>query len=394
MQHPLELRRINGIKDGDLSPTQNLMTLSNTGDLDKCILKLKDIINWDKGNIRVTDKGNIITKGISCFWKTSSSPRDAGSGVILICNKDGSVNANFGAVEIGPGTKTTIGQIIAEKMKMDIDDIHIFMDVDTRVTPKHWKTVASMSTFMVGNAAVDACKDLIRQIKEVASIVLKCSIKDIEIENKKAFVRDNPSLFVDFKDIAQGYEYTGGPSIYGELIGRGNYIVKHLLPLDYDTGQGKSGVSWTVGAQGVEIEYNPRIHTYRLLRAITVMDAGKVINTKMAKGVIMGGMNMGFGLGTREEFIYSKDGILENTSIRTYKVMHFGEQPEYIVDFVETPQEDAPFGARGIGEHGILGIPAAFTHAIQLATGKEFNKIPILPEDIWRTVRGKRSDRI
>lgn len=105
----------------------------------------------------------------------------------------------------------------------------------------------------------------------------------------------------------------------------------------------------------------------------------------------MGGMNMGFGLATREEFVYDENAVLEDTSIRTYKVMHFGEQPEYIVDFVETPQEDAPFGARGIGEHGILGIPAAFADAIQLATGKEFNKVPILPELIWKTVtEGKK----
>jgi len=385
---PLELRKINALKEGDLSPTQSLMTLSNTGDLTKCIDNLKNIMNWDEGNKIITDKGTIITKGVSCLWKTSSSPTDAGSGAVLVFNKDGTINANFGVTEIGPGMKTTIGQIIAEKMKMDVDDIHVFMGVDTRVTPKHWKTVASMSTFMVGNAAVDACEDLIRQIKEVAAIVLRCPAEDIEIENKRAFMKDDPNQFLEFKDIAHGFKYKEGPSIHGELIGRGNYIVKHLLPLDFETGKGKSGVSWTVGAQGVEIEYDPKIHTYRLLRAVTSIDIGKVINPKMARGVIMGGMSMGFGLATREEFLYNENGILEDTSIRTYKVMHFGEQPEYIVDFVETPQKDAPFGARGMGEHGILGIPAAFTDAIQLATGKEFHSVPILPELIWKTVTG------
>lgn len=76
---------------------------------------------WDKGNRIKTDKATIISKGISCFWKTSSSPTDAGSGVLLTFNKDGSLNANFGATEIGPGMKTTIGQIIAEKMHTNID---------------------------------------------------------------------------------------------------------------------------------------------------------------------------------------------------------------------------------------------------------------------------------
>lgn len=391
---PLDLRRINAIKEGDLSPTQNRMTLSNSGDLGKCICKLKEIIDRDKGNRIETKEGNIITKGISCFWKTSSSPTDAGSGVILIFNKDGIINANFGATEIGPGMKTTIGQIIAEKMKMDIDDINVYMDVNTRITPKHWKTVASMTTFMVGNAAIDAAEDLIRQLKEVASIALRCKPKDIDIGNKRAFLKDDTSIFIEFKDIVHGFQYKKASSIYGEIIGRGNYIVKHLLALNADTGKGKSGVSWTLGAQSVEIEYNPKLHTYRLLKAASVVDVGKVINPKMAKGVIMGGMSMGLGLATREEFIYDENAILENTSLRTYKLMHFGEQPKYMVEFIETPQMDGPFGARGIGEHGILGIPAAFTNAIELATGKEFHQIPISPELIWKTVTGGQYDTL
>ena len=124
---------------------------------------MKEIDKYGQGNHN-NQRGRSFTSTALRMW----------FGAVLICNKDGTINANFGVTEIGPGMKTTIGQIIAEKMKMDIDDIHVFMGVDTRVTPKHWKTVASMSTFMVGNAAVDACEDLIRQIKEVASIVLKC----------------------------------------------------------------------------------------------------------------------------------------------------------------------------------------------------------------------------
>ena len=192
---------------------------------------------WDKGNRIKTDKATIISKGISCFWKTSSSPTDAGSGVLLTFNKDGSLNANFGATEIGPGMKTAIGQIIAEKMNMDIDDIHVYMGVNTRITPKHWKTVASMTTFMVGNAAIKACEDLIRQIKEIASIVLKCQAKNIGIANKRAFIMDDQSKYLEFKEIVHGYQYQGSSSVYGELIGRGNYIVENILPLDPDTGE-------------------------------------------------------------------------------------------------------------------------------------------------------------
>lgn len=391
---PIKIRRINAIGPGNLSPTQDEISLSNTGDLKACISRLKKIINWDEGNKVILEDEKIRAKGISCFWKTSSSPINASSGVFLTLNSDGTINLNFGATEIGPGTKSIITQILAEKMKMKAEDIYVYMDVNTQVTPKHWKTVASMSTLMIGNATIKAAQDLIRQLKEVSSTVLKCKTEDLDIGNKKVFLKNDSSIFLDFKDIAYGYKYKKGPGIYGNIMARGNYIMDGLTPLDRKTGKGRSGVSWTVGAQAVEILYDPRLHTYRLLKAITVADIGKVINPKTAKGVVMGGMSMGLGLATREEFLYDEDAILKNTSLRTYKLLHFGEQPKYIVDFIETPQIDGPFGARGIGEHGILGMPSALVSAISSATGKEFHTIPISPELIWKTVTGGKDDTL
>ncbi|QUH19651.1 xanthine dehydrogenase family protein molybdopterin-binding subunit [Alkaliphilus sp. B6464] len=389
---PIALRIKNSITQGNFTPTQSKVTLSNTGHLTNCLLRLKEIINWQEGARIETANDMILAKGISCFWKTSDSPTNATSGVILTLNTDGSINLNFGAVEIGPGMKTTVSQILAEKMKIDVNKIHVVMDVDTQVTPKHWKTVASMTTFMAGNAAINAAADLIRQLRSIGAIVLKCPPDDLDIGDQRVYLKDNPEIYIEFKDLAHGYRYPDGTSIGGQIISHGNYMMKHLTPLNKETGKGKVGVSWTVGAQAVEIEYDPKSYTYRLLKAVTVIDVGKVINPKTAAGLIMGGMNMGLGLATREEFSYDNAGILENTSLRTYKLMRFGENPKYIVDFIETPQIDAPFGARGMGEHGILGIPAAFANAISLATESDFNKIPISPEEIWKMKTGGKYD--
>ncbi len=72
-------------------------------------------------------------------------------------------------------------------MKVNVDDIHVFMGVDTQVTPKHWKTVASMTTLMAGNAAINAAEDLIGQLLQLGSIVLRCTPKDLDIKNKRVF---------------------------------------------------------------------------------------------------------------------------------------------------------------------------------------------------------------
>ena len=193
----LGVRAINAISEGDTSGTQAKITLSNTGNLGACIAKLKESMNWEEGNRVIEPNGLIRAKGIGCFWKTSNSPVNAASGVILTLNSDGSINLNFGAPEIGPGMKTTIAQILAEKMGMDINNIHVFMGVDTQLSPKHWKTVASMTTFMVGNAVMQAAEDLIRQLKSAAATTLLCTPNDLEVKGQRVYLKDDPEKGIE-----------------------------------------------------------------------------------------------------------------------------------------------------------------------------------------------------
>ena len=92
---------------------------------------------------------------------------------------------------------------------------------------------------------------------------------------------------------------------------------------------------------------------------------------------------MGLSLGSREAFIYGRDGGILNSSLRTYKVMRFGEHPDYLVEFIETPHKWALWSP-GFGEHGILGMPAALANALSRATGLELDQVPINPELIWK----------
>ena len=77
---------------------------------------------------------------------------------------------------------------------------------------------------------------------------------------------------------------------------------------------------------------------------------------------------------------------------RDYKLLRFGEDPTYIVDFVETPQGDGPFGARGLGEQGIIGMPGALSAAFSAAAGTQINQLPITPELLWRGARAAAAD--
>lgn len=387
---PLELRLRNAIIPGDTSPTQTKLTNSNLGNLPKCIQRVAELIDWQEGQRIEISNNKVRAKGISCLWKNSNTPTNAGAGAILTFNRDGSINLICGAVELGQGTKTVLVQILAERMRMNVDDIHVMMEVNTQTAPEHWKTAASKSVFMVGRAVLDAAEDAIRQLFKTASIVLRCTPDDLDIGGGRVFLKEDINVGIYIKEIAHGYTYPNGNSIEGQVIGRGKYILEHLTILDPDTGKGIPGPGWTVGAHAVEVEFDTREYTYKILKAASVIDAGKVINAMAAKGQVMGGMNMGLSFASKEAFIFNDRGVIENPSLRLYKVMYLGEQPEYLVDFVETPQIEGPYGARGIGEYGVIGMPGALANSLSTAAKIPLNQLPLIPELIWKTKKGEK----
>lgn len=385
---PLELRRKNAILPGDMTPTQVVLDSSTVGNLPKCISKLKELISWEEGQVIQLDEHRVRAKGISCVWKNSTIDPNASSGVILLFNYDGSINLISGVIEIGTGTKTVIAQILAEKLRMNIDDIHVQFPVDTLNTPEHWKTVASRGTFMAGRAVLEAANDVISQLKEIASIVLRASEDELEVGYGKVFLRADPNTYIPIKDIAYGYTYPNGNSIGGQILGRGNHVTRGISYLDKETGAGKPGPEWTVGAQGVEVELDIRDYTYKIIKAVSVFDIGQVLNIKGAIGQVKGAMSMGLSFAGRETFRFDPHGRVLNPQLRTYRPIRFGEHPKYEVAFVETPHLDAPYGARGIGEHGLIGMPAALGNSLSTALSANINYLPIIPELLWKIKEG------
>lgn len=225
---PVEFRKINSFLPGHTTATQIRLNESTVGNLPNCIDRLKQLMNWEEGIVIQESARKLRVKGVSCIWKTSTIDSEASSGVVLTFNIDGSVNIHSGLVEIGTGTKTILAQLLAEKLKMDVNKIYVKMEVDTQTTPKHWKTVASRGTLMAGRALLKAADDAIEQLKNIASRVLMCSPDDLEVGNEKVYVRDEPDTFIDVKEVCHGYKYPSGYSIGGQVIGRGHYILRHL----------------------------------------------------------------------------------------------------------------------------------------------------------------------
>ncbi|HHY73420.1 MAG TPA: xanthine dehydrogenase family protein molybdopterin-binding subunit [Bacillus bacterium] len=387
---PLILRKINVIKPGASSPTQTNLNANNIGDVEKCIERAKELIGWDEGKRLEIANGMVRAKGFSTFWKTSTTATNAQSGAILKFDADGSVNLNCAAIELGQGTKTILAQMVAERLKMDIKKVHVTMEVNTQSDPHQWRTVASSTTFLAGRAVMAACDDAISQLKRNAAIALQCSAEDLEVGGERVYLKPSPEYGIKIQDIALGYKYPNGHAVEGQVVGRGKYIQRHLTTMDKETGFGKPGPWWSVGAQAVEVEWDPTDFTYKILKAVTVLDGGRIINPATATQQMRGGMYLGLSFASMEAFVFDEKGIVLNPQLRTYQMMRFGEQPtQYLVDFVESPAADGPFGARGIGEYGVIGMPGALANALSAAAQVELNHLPLTPELIWKTWKEK-----
>lgn len=391
---PLELRLKNAIRPNNLTPTQVICTDSLVGNLSECLKQLKLLSEWDGGKAVPIKQNTVRTKGVACLWKTENPPTDAISGALITFNPDGSVNLNTGVVEMGSGGQTNLAQMLAEKLGIDPGQVHVVMPVDTQTAPEHWKTVASLTEYMAGHAVMRAADDLIRQLRQNGAQAFGCAAEEIEVTNGRVFKKDSPEQFIAFKDIVQGYKSESGASIGEPALGRGGYMLKGLSLLDPQTGQGKTGPSWTVGAQVVEIEADLKTFSYRIISASTVIDVGKVINPELMRAMVAGGMSMGISLASREAFSYDENGIPQTPNLRTYKLLHIGQEPDYRVGFVENPETDSPFGVRCYAEHGIIGIPAALGNALSTAFGKNLFFLPLTPEKIWKAVKEGNDDPV
>ncbi|MET3574488.1 CO/xanthine dehydrogenase Mo-binding subunit [Bhargavaea ullalensis] len=382
---PVEFRLRNAIKPGDETPTQAVLTANNIGDSAQCLLRAKELIGWDGGKAREAAGGKVRSKGLSLFWKTSTTATNAQAGAVIKFEADGSVNLNCAAIELGQGTKTVLAQILSEKLKMPLSKIRVTMEVNTQYDPHQWRTVASSTTFLAGRAVMSAADDAIAKLKKTAAVALQCAEEDLDIGDGRVYYRPAPEFGVDIQEIALGYKFPNGHTVSGQVIGVGKHVQTHLTPMDEKTGFGKPGPWWSVGAQAVEIELDPADYSYRVLKALTVLDGGTIINPRMAEQQMRGGMYLGLSFASTESFRFDAEGIVLNPSLRDYQMLRFGEEPaEYMVDFVQTPSAAGPYGARGIGEYGVIGMAPALANALSAATGAELDELPLTPETVWR----------
>jgi len=399
---PAEFRRRNCVRTGDAILTGMEMPAI---DLATCIDKVTGAIGWgqEEKDAPGTGAGGVEEpsaphkkrgKGIAIMWKAPAMPPNPGSSAIVRFNEDATVNVEIGAQELGQGAFTVAAQVTAQALGVPYEWVRVSAPVDTRYSPYEWQTVASRITWSMGNAVKAAAEDARRQILEIVAEHWDEDVEDLDIKAGKVISykseQEQPlQNMVVYGLPNENFEgWKGGP-----IVGQGRFMPTYVTNLDPETGQGtRAVVHYTVGAQAVDLEVDTETGQIEVLKIASAYDVGKAINPDLIMTQIEGGAVHGMS-SAFEALQFDKQGRPLNPNLVDYRIATSVDAPREIHgDFVETPLEDGPWGARGVGEHVMVQTAPAIANAIYDALGIRFNDLPLSAEKIFLALEERKGE--
>jgi len=288
---------------------------------------------------------------------------------------DGSVSILSGSTEIGQGSHTVLAQIAAEEMGVEMAKVRL-VGPDTAIAPFERSTGASRTTTLMGRAVLEACREAIAQLRQMAAEVLGAA----------------PDALVQERD---GLRYGDRHLTWGEVLERYfrvpdcGIMGRAYLRKAGDLAQ--EPVFWEIGCAGVEVGVDEETGAIELERLAVVGDVGLAINPAMAEGQDLGAATMGYGIGLFEELVY-EGPQLANGNLLEYRVPRFTDLPSQIVLRLAQNQDGVgPYGAKGGGEGSLNPIPACLANALCRASGVRVRRLPLTPERVWRALKESRA---
>jgi carbon-monoxide dehydrogenase large subunit len=332
-------------------------------------------------------KGKYLGLGFATFSERTGygSPAFAARGmeitpgwetVHLTIDPSGFVEARIGSSPHGQGLRTTLAQIIADEIGVAPDIIKVIHG-DTDTSPYGWGTFASRSLVISGGATLIAARKIRAKLIKIASHLLEAAPEDIVLEAGAAKVAGTDRSITIAKMAREAYTQT------------------HKFKGEIEPGMTESGTydppgtfsnACHVAIVEVDIETG---HT-RIEKFLVAEDAGKIINPMIADGQVHGGIAQGIGNALLEEIIYDDNGGILTANLADYMPPTAREMPDIELHHIETPSTQSITKAKGLGEGGCIGAPAAIVNAINDALtpfGVAVDEIPATPQRVRAALR-------
>ena len=285
--------------------------------------------------------------------------------------RDGTAHVRSAATDLGTGTYTIATQVTAELLGLDIDQVQVEIgDSDLPFAP--WSGGSGMATSLSG-AIHDAVGKLVRAFLDVvaddeSSPLRDRSPDDVTTTNGGIHVIDDSSIGETYVDILARH---GLPEITAH--GERNPQANGASPPP----------NGSFAAWFAEVRVDADLGLLRVARIVSAVDAGRILNEKLARSQIIGGAVMGIGMTMLEETVFDPEtGRIANATFGDYLIPANADVGEIDVLFVGTPDTVRPLGIKGIGEIGVVGVSAAIANAAYHATGRRIRSLPITVEQL------------
>jgi CO/xanthine dehydrogenase Mo-binding subunit len=383
---PAEFRARNLLKKGDT--TYFGQTLKSSVGAEECLNRALESTQFSEKRNQYLAKLNHskLRRGIGMACTFYGVGLGAGGAYMARCGAfvqmlaDGSVQFAVGTTEMGQGMETVLGQIVAEELGVSYDKVTI-LPTDTSRIPDSGPTVASRATTMSGQALRNACAPIRDILLQEAMEYLKVPIAEINLRKGIAIA---------------GKQQVEISQLAATAIKKRKCLAAqgfHLAPpttWDAETGHGDAYFVYSWATHIAEVEVNIHTGEVKVLKITAAHDVGKAVNPQTVEGQIEGGAVQGMGFALTEQ-IPIENGVLQALDFSTYIIPTAMDVPEIQSIIVEHPFPEGPYGAKGFGEHPLMGIAPAIANAVANAMGIRLTELPLIPERVLDTFSPLRS---
>jgi CO/xanthine dehydrogenase Mo-binding subunit len=289
---------------------------------------------------------------------------------------DGSAIAFAGTSDMGQGARTLWKQILADELGVDLDMITI-VSGDTDSVPFDLQTSASRSTVFMGNAVLEACRDIRRRVKELYAEATDTPVEDLT---------DGPGTLNgpagDMSIIEAAQTALGG--LRGEFVGQGTSRLRGVKghPL------GGDAAFYEFNATAIEVEVDRDTGEVLLTKHVTVGDVGTELNPLQVVSQDEGAAIMGLGHSLMEQVLLDDHGRIKNLGALDYRIPTFNDVAiEMVTDSIENHDGPGPYGCKGISEGALLCTAGAVGAAVADAIGVPVRELPLTAERIWTAMQ-------
>jgi CO/xanthine dehydrogenase Mo-binding subunit len=377
-EDPVAFRRRTLLREGD---TAVMGTKMHSADFVGCMDAVTEAVGWDTpldrpgGRFR---RGRGVAVGIKAVLTPTIS------NATLQLNQDGSATLLISTVDMGQGSDTIMAQIAAEVLCLGEGQVRV-VTPDTDVTPYDTITAGSRSTYHTGNAVRLAAEKMRDRLVDLAASRLQVEATDIKV-TADGLVSSQET--VSIPDLLHGHFGARGTTLTTEAD-----FTTSWVPYDKETGRSPQVTEhWFAGAAAVVLTVDTATGRVHIEHLAVAGDVGRAINPALVEQQLTGAAIMGIGHALFDEMVFD-EGQITNGTLLDYQLPSVKDMPDRLTPIViESPHQDGPFGAKGVGETAIIPLAPAISNAIRDAIGIRFTRLPLTPERIITALAEERAE--